>query len=122
MKLCGRHQSGGGGGGGRVGGRIEMAGGRMATVHGALLELVRPVPATRVPERLATAMRVPETQAPSDSRGSVGLQDRWTISMALGPAPRQRQVSSQVGAGSMQSALLHATRGSQEMCGGATTS
>jgi len=52
MKLCGRHQSGGGGGGGGgVGGSIEMAGGRMATVHGALHELVRPVPATRVPER-----------------------------------------------------------------------
>ena len=46
MKLCGRHQSGGGGGGGGVGGSIEMAGGRMATVHGALHELVRPVPAT----------------------------------------------------------------------------
>ena len=41
MKLCGRHQSGGGGGGGGggVGGSIEMAGGRMATVHGALHEL-----------------------------------------------------------------------------------
>ena len=51
----------------------------------------------------------------------LGLQERWTISMALGPAPRQRQVSSQVGAGSMQSALLRAARGSQDMCVGATT-
>ena len=50
------------------------------------------------------------------------MKKRWTISTASVPAPKRRQVLVWVGAGSMQSALLHATRGSQEMCGGATTS
>ena len=50
------------------------------------------------------------------------MKKRWTISTASVPAPKRRQVLAWVGAGSMQSALLRATRGSQEMCGGATTS
>ena len=107
-----------------------------------MLELVRPVQATTVlttvprrgwrrrrrcrrrwcrRRRCRRRTRRRRTSASSDARAS-GLKKRWTISVASVPAPRRRQVSAWVGAGSMQSALLRATRGSQEMCGGATTS
>ena len=85
-------------------------------------------PAARVPERLAPAMGVPERLAPAHVGAigleGLGLQERWTTSMALGPAPRQRQVIASRGREHAErvATSLRATRGSQELCGGSTTS
>ena len=61
------------------------------------------------------------TSASSDSRAE-GLRKRWTISTASDLRQGGDKCQRGSGAGSMQSALPRATRGSQDVSGGATTS
>ena len=77
-------------------------------------------PDTMAPETMAPVTMAPETLVPEEIAPSNPKALGLTISMASVPAPRRRQVSAWVGAGSMQSAPLRATPGSSEAGGGAT--
>ena len=107
-------------GGGEVPGRAWWRALCLNSSGPRLDSAVETVPTTMAPETMALETMAPETLVPEEIAPSNPKVLGLTISMASVPAPRRRQVSAWVGAGSMQSAPLRATPGSSEAGGGAT--